>query len=345
MRVGQAKGIAERWVREGAAGTPGFAGAFLHGGATWLPDEAELPATSDLDVIVVVDGSPPDVKLGKLLVEGVLLDVTYLPRGDVRSAGHVLGQYHLAGSLAGSRVLADPTGELTELQEAVAEGYPKRSWVRRRAERARAKVLAAHPPREEDALPDQVVAWNFPAGLLTHVLLVAALRNPTVRTRYVAAREVLAEYGHPGLYPALLDLQGCREMTPGRVAYHLDAVAEAFDAAAAVVRSPVFFATDISAAARPIAIDGSRELIARGDHREAVFWIVATACRCRLIFAADAPEQMLRFAPAFHDLPADLGIASFGDLRRRRAETAALVPAVWSAAEAIMAANPGIEED
>jgi len=143
MQADMAKGIAERWVHDVASEMPGFAGAFFHGGVTWLPDAAELPATSDLDLIIVVDGSLPDVKLGKLRVESVLLDVTYLPRDEVRSAEHVLGQYHLAGSLAGSRVVADPTGELTGLQADVADGYPRRSWVRRRAEQARDKVLAA----------------------------------------------------------------------------------------------------------------------------------------------------------------------------------------------------------
>ena len=190
-----------------------------------------------------------------------------------------------------------------------------------------------------------MTGWNFPAGVLTHVILVAALRNPTVRTRYLAAREALADYGHLDLYPALLNLQGCRRWTSEQATRHLDAMAEAFDVASAAVRTPVFYATDISAEARLIAIDGSRGLIARGDHREAVFWIVATACRCQMILAADAPEEVARFAPAFRELLADLGVASFADLRRRRAETTALVPAVWAVVEAIMAANPAIVDD
>ena len=345
MRVGVAKEIAARWVRDVAPTLPGFAGAFFHGGVTWLTDDDELPATSDLDLMVVLDGPQPDVKLGKLPVDGVLLDVTYLPREEVRSAEQVLGQYHLAGSLAGGRVVADPTGELAGLQAAVADGYPRRSWVRRRAEQARIKILTARPPRDDDPLADQVTGWNFPAGVLTHILLAAALRNPTVRTRYVAARDVLATYGHLHLYPRLLDLQGCREMTPERVSHHLDAVAVAFDAASAVVRTPFFFATDLSPAARPIAIDGSRALVERGDHREAVFWIVATACRCQQVLAVDAPELVDVYAPAFQELLEDLGVPSTADLRRRRAETTALVPEVWAVAEAIMAANPEIEDD
>ena len=37
--------------------------------------------------------------------------------------------------------------------------------------------------------------------------------------------------------------------------------------AKAVVRTPYRFAADISDSARPVAIDGSRELIERGYHR------------------------------------------------------------------------------
>jgi hypothetical protein len=56
-----------------------------------------------------------------------------------------------------------------------------------------------------------------------------------------------------------------------------------FDTAKAVIKTPFSFASDISDAAGPIAIDGSRELIERGLHREAVFWIVVTYSRCQKV--------------------------------------------------------------
>ncbi|MFK4066636.1 hypothetical protein [Streptomyces sp. NPDC029674] len=37
-----------------------------------------------------------------------------------------------------------------------------------------------------------MAAWLFPTGVTCHVLLAAALRNPTVRLRYPAACEALA---------------------------------------------------------------------------------------------------------------------------------------------------------
>jgi hypothetical protein len=52
-----------------------------------------------------------------------------------------------------------------------------------------------------------------------------------------------------------------------RVEHHLEALSEVFDAAKVVIRTPFPFASDITDAARPIAISGSRELIERSLHR------------------------------------------------------------------------------
>jgi hypothetical protein len=72
-------------------------------------------------------------------------------------------------------------------------------------------------------------------------------------------------------YPSLLELLGCARMERGQAERHLAALAAAFDAAKGVIATPFFFAADLTDAARPIAIDGSQDLIARGDHREAIF--------------------------------------------------------------------------
>jgi hypothetical protein len=87
MRVRHAKEIARRWVSETASSIPGFAGAFFHGSANWLPDEAALPATSDLDIMVVLDAPDPPIKPGKFGYQGVLLEVSYLPGEPTGLAG------------------------------------------------------------------------------------------------------------------------------------------------------------------------------------------------------------------------------------------------------------------
>lgn len=184
--------------------------------------------------------------------------------------------------------------------------------------------------------PAHVTAWLFATGGTTHVLLVAARRNPTVRLRYLAVRDVLAEHGHAAFYPRLLDLLGAGQVTRRRAQHHLDALARTFDATAAVARTPFFFSSDITVAAGNVAVDGSQELIGRGDHREAMFWIVATFARCHTILAVDAPDLVARFAPGFRDVLAELGIGSGDDLRRRAHEVAGSLPDVWAVAESIV---------
>ena len=343
MIVKDAKANARQWVSETGANLPGFQGAFFHGSTAWLPDDAPLPPASDVDVMVVLDDPGALPKLGKFRYQGILLEVSFLARDEVASPEVVLGAYHLAGSFWKPSIIADPTGQLGVIHHAVARDYTNRTWVRRRCAHARDKVLRGFPFHESALFPDQVNAWLFPAGVLTHVLLVAGLRNPTVRTRYVAVRALLADYGYEALYERLLDPLGCAHLSKERVKQHLATLTEAFETAAVVAATPFFFSADITRPARPVAIDGSRDLIDRGDHREAVFWMAATYTRCQTILAHDAPPAVQRrVEPGYRALLADLGIVSVADLVLRKAAVDAFLPEVWSVAEAIMAANPDI---
>jgi hypothetical protein len=342
----EARAAARRWVDAEGSRTPGFAGAFLHGSINWLAAADPVPATSDVDLILVLDGRTSPPKIGKIRHEDVLLDVSSLPGDQLGSAEQVLSQYHLAGSFAGSSVIADPSGRLTALQRAVSRDYAKRHWVRRRCAHARDKVRFGYELRESDSLPDQIMACLFPAAVSAHVLLVAGLRNPTVRNRYVPTRELLREYGRLDVYEALLELLGCADMDVARVRDHLVALIDTFDVAKRVP-APLFpFAADISDAARPVAIGGSKELIDGGNHREAVFWIAVTYSRCIKILqdnpSAGRDEAIEQGYRALLD---DLGITSYSDRRQRRQQIEDTLPRVWETAEAIMAAHPGIHDD
>ena len=345
MLVGRAKEIAREWVIEESSKLPGFRGAFFAGSTNWLPDDAALPRNSDVDVsVVLADPSPPN-KPGKFIHRDVILEVSYLPSDGLQSPELILGDYHMAGSFRTPSIILDPSGQLTELQAAVSVDYAKRQWVRKRCEHARDKVLRNLQGLNESApFHDQVVPWLFATGVTTHVLLVAGLKNPTVRRRYVAALELLAEYGHLDFYETLLELLGCAQLSRVHVEHHLAALTDVFDVAKALVKTPFFFASDISDIARPIAIDGSRELIEHGHHREAIFWMVATYSRCQILLYHDAPLEMRdRFGPGYRELLGDLGIASFADLKQRGEQVRGLLPRVWEVAEAILEANPEIE--
>lgn len=325
---------------------PGFQGALFHGSINWLPDDALMPATSDVDVLIVLDSTDLPNKLGILTYRGVTLEVSYLSTADIRTPEQILGVSHLAGSFRGSSIIKDPTGRLAELQEVANREYPKREWVYRRCEHARRKALG-HLDGLSDSEPfhDQVTHWVFGTGVTTHILLVAGLKNPTVKRRYLAVRELLAEYGRLDYYDTLLEMLGCERMSKSRAEHHLAVLTEAFDAAKAVIKTPFVFATNISDVARPLAIDSSRDLIERGYHREAVFWIVVTYSRCQKVLYHDAPAEMRdAFTPGYRDLLAELGIASFTDLQQRSEQVKAALPDIWAVAQAIVAANPEIAD-
>ncbi|MFD0717631.1 hypothetical protein [Paenibacillus sp. GCM10027626] len=144
--------------------------------------------------------------------------MTYLGWDQLYPVQKPLFSYHLAHSLRTNTIIADPSGQLLELQQVVERcfGRPdqipcacKASWT------ASALVLTV----SISTRPCMIMAWLFATGVTTHAILVAALGNPTIRLRYMAARDVLRRHG---------------------------------------------------------AVDGSRQLIRDGNHREAVFWITAT---------------------------------------------------------------------
>lgn len=342
--VRQAKTVASRWVDQEGPRLPGFRGAYFAGSIGSLADDAPLPPWSDVDVMVVLDRDPL-AKIGKMIHEGVLLEITFLTQGEFRSAGAILGRYHLAHSFANANIIADPSGELTSLQRVVAREFAKRRWVEARCLDARTKVevgLTSLPTSM--ALHDQVLTWVFPTGVLTQILLVAGLRNPTVRRRYEETLHLLTTYARLDLHDALLAVLGCVGMTRERVEHHVRAVTEVFDAAATVTDAPFPFASDISALARPIAIDGSRDMIARGLHREALFWLVVTYSRSlKMLEFAGRLDPESRFRDGYRLLLADLGINSTRDLLHRRDLALDLLPEVWHVAQGIIVANPEIE--
>src|SRR3954464_9263740 len=97
MRVDEARHIAQDWVRREASELPGFHGAYVAGSANWLPDDAILPETSDLDVNVVFDTPDALAERRKILEQGVLLEVSTLPLDLLRSPEQVLSNFALAG--------------------------------------------------------------------------------------------------------------------------------------------------------------------------------------------------------------------------------------------------------
>ncbi len=435
ITVDEARAVVAGWVRAQAAADPAFRGAFLTGSATDLPGAAPLPRSSDVDLTVLVAASSTAAvdrpisgvatgptaaaasgrRSGKQLVGGVLVDVSYLEERALADPAWVATSFVYAPSFRGGQVLADPAGHLARLEAAIAPSFAAPAAVRARTADVHRRIRARLTALDPDApWAELVLQWLFPTSLTAVARLVAALRMPTVRQRYLRARAVTP----PAEYERLLALLGCADATRSLVAQHLHAVAERFDEAAAALaaigpagpacaaahshppssaeathappeqadrpaapeaprlvdRGPMAapaaavshspagrvptdgaefsasappergradrpsapagggsrlpFAADLTPAARPVAIDGSREFVDGGNHREAVFWVVATAARCQAALNVLAPALAAEREQAFRALVADLtGLRSPTDvLTRRDALLAALAP-------------------
>ena len=322
MLVGEARAAATTWVHDHSAT------AYYTGSTTALPDNAALPVGSDVDIAVVTD--TPRQKPGKFLYQDVLLEVTYVTWQDLHNA---LGDYHLANGLRTNTIIADPTGALGPLQAKVAHHFSDPTWLRHRCEHAKSRVQQGlHNITPSTPWPSQVMSWLFPTGITTHILLVAAQQNPTVRLRYLKAKPLAGP-----LYPTLLSHLGCATWTPTQTRHHLAALATTFDHTVPVSQTPFPYSSDITEAARPIAIDGCQALIDSGNHREAVFWLTATFSRCHTILQTDAPALHQDLSPAFDALLADLGITGPADLQERAEQVLEFLPTVWARAEELMA--------
>lgn len=340
MRVKEARAIAAAWVCM-ASGDPAVVGAFYTGSTVAADPASELSPWSDGDLVLVVEGEAP-AKLGKLRFRGVLLDVSYLSWSLLADPDVVARTYYLAPSFARDTVVSDPDGRLRRLRDQVRQIVARPDVVRDRYEDALTRLAA--PPLPAASWAAAVTGWLFPVSLSTNVVLVAAGRNPTVRLRYLRAREVLTAAGMPEVYRRLLEQLGCAEVTQSQVMAQLPPLTAAFAAAVACGPIDFAFAADISTTARSAALGGTTALVEAGEHREAVFWLVATFARCvqilRVAAGPAAAEHEAAFALAVSDL---LGLATAADLRQRRAAVLADLPQLRSTADVLITREQGCD--
>lgn len=300
--IGDAIAIATTWITESELP---FASAFIGGSVAYADPDSPYDAASDIDCYLVVDGDPPDGKIGKITVDGVLLDVSWMAWRQLLQAE---SNAVFASLLHFGKIVADTDGELTSLKQKIGSGFQSRSTINARLEDMRSRIRPLTTPVNQSQLPasEQVMNWLFPATLATHIPLVKACAPLTVRKRFLAAKQVM----EPTEYEQLLALYGFDVISPERAQGWLDATATVFDATAELaVNSHRFWASDILSDAQPISIGGSQKLIDAGNHREALYWIIATSARC-LTVRADAGVDSSGFLPAFEQMTNTLGITT-----------------------------------
>jgi hypothetical protein len=178
----------------------------------------------------------------------------------------------------------------------------------------------------------------FGAALyLSGLLAEASLRPPTHRSSIVLMRDVLYAQGLADLHEAVLRLLGVAHLDRPQVEAYLDDCAAAFDCATAVTCTPVMFQFKFQPHVRPYIVEGAREMIEQGCHREAMFWIAGFLVFANAAIQADAPAAERRaFQARIDRLVADLGLRTTADVAARAAAAEDLARAIFGVADELI---------
>ena len=328
MTAAQAKKLSKEWAQAQGESLRGLVGAYLSGSILEAAEDAPWPEVSDVDVVLVFSPGCRPEKLGKLMYRGLLLEGTCLEEGEFSSLEGVLSTHYLAYALNRGQILWDPHGRLEELHRQVASQYAQPQWVQARIgsqlERVRQGLSAPLP----EGWPQQVNAVLFPVGVTCFPVLLADLRNCTVRRRYAAARVVLERRGLLKEYPRCWGCWPPRPLGKERLLAHWEALSQTFSLASES-RGPSQgypFRSDISPQGKKAALEGCRELLSSPWPEEAAFWMGATFARCQIILEMDDPQTARRRLAAFQAFFEDLGLGTQEGLRRRREEVLNALP-------------------
>src|SRR5690242_6668152 len=167
------------WIDLHARRLPDFGGAYLWAGITALPPDAPFPLYRDVDVVVVLPEGAQDDTV-EVFYRGLMLEVISIDLEAHQDAEAVLANPSHGPNMAATQVLADPTGILAPLQQAVAAEYGRRRWIEARCAKEKAsadKHLGAM--RQASSTVERLDSvWAF-LSALSGLLAVSQLRRPT----------------------------------------------------------------------------------------------------------------------------------------------------------------------
>jgi hypothetical protein len=358
MNVQQAKETARAWVEANASAWPGLRAAHLVGGITSLPHEAPFPASKDVDVHLIVDEANaglevdgPGPNILEIAYDGLAIEAGVKSRADYASAETVLANPEIAYHLTVDSILFDPGGWLRALQEPVQRDYARRRWVLARLAHERRGFAGAF-----DFLSSVATTWGasgevnvlgYTTTFLAAALAVARLCPPRLGVgALIHLHEHLAALGRLDLHEKILAVLGTADVSPERATALLREGAEAFDLALALRQRPHPFLPGehkLYPHLRPYVVDGSRDMIAAGYHREALPWIAALSLATTDLILFAGPEEVRpEFVARRAALLRELGFAHEAARAAKRARMCELGERVFALTEEIVAAHPAI---
>lgn len=180
---------------------------------------------------------------------------------------------------------------------------------------------------------------SYLAGLIP----VASLRPPTARRCLIRMRELLELQGRSDLCEEVLVLLGWAHMTSSQVVSYLQEAIRAFDRAVDMHRTQSPYGFKLHPYVRPYFVQATQEMIDKGYHREAMFWIWVCHWLSNAALQNDAPAgEKARFQAGFDRLLNDMGLSTPEDRTARAEPARAVAEEVFQVADEIVAQNPEI---
>ena len=315
MNVAESIQLAREWVEGYGANHPEFRGAHLMGGITSLPQSAEFPPTTDLDLAILVEtaSQPPQAPIEEFYrgmpIEAGLRSVELYGSPEV-----VLANPDLASNLAVDSIIADPYGLLAQIQPLVSAEYARPRWVMARCEVEKEQALAALGRAAQATTPAEFhVAMFWALTYLSGLITVASVRPPTHRKCLVLLRELLRAQGMDDLYEETLSIGGFAHLSATQVSTYQMHQAAAFARAVEIHRTPSPGDFKFKPHLHAYIVDGFDVMIKQGDHREAMLWVCCFLDICTRAIKNDGPAaEGARYSRILSELFDLLGVATPG---------------------------------
>jgi hypothetical protein len=350
MNVGQAIQRAREWVAEESTRIPGFHGALLAGSLTHLPPETPLESWRDVDVVMLTtDPSAMKDDRLELVHEGVILECAILGDEPFRSADVILSAPEHADNVAAGVILADPTGALGRLHDTVAAEYSRRRWVQARCDSRKQlvgkRLAAGRKALAAGDLPAVLMHFYVGTALMMGLTSLSNARPLTLRRCFMRSGELLEAQGRADLHEQALALIGTATLTREDTERFLSYFDEAFELATRIKRQPVHYDFKFRGHLRPYYVDGTREMIDAGRHREATFWIIGYAYQAWLVLLSDASEdQQQPHLERLMEFFQTLDLLPTSDWADRLDRYEALLQKFSEAADARVRTHPGLRD-
>lgn len=340
MRVGEIGDIVQEWVDVHGRHIAGFCGAYLFGSIATMPPDASFATYRDVDLIVVLEtGTKSTDENLEVAFKGLMLEVGFIGMEEHHDVEAVLARPDRAGTLAHTRILADPLGVLVPLQRAVAASYTERQWVVARCEVEKQMVRSsleqmAQPPAPLLRLLSLVGVMFGLSGLLA----VTDLHVPTSRRALILMKRSLDGMRRSDLYTEVLGLCGVDDLDVEQVEGFHRAMLTAFDRAVEVKQTFVPYSFKVAGHTRPYADEAIDEMIREGYHREAAFYLALPYGGVNAIIQNDgADDEKAAVQGGFDALLDALDLLHPHDWTDRVQRAHALATEIFRLADAVVA--------